>query len=413
MTSDADLIETRYNYQYIHNVIGHFYKDTLDYFADYLYPRFEWKIVSTYEKAVEYMSKQTQYNREPDMPMKPALILNPSGDFGFDEPYGKMMWRFPNLQPGFLKYVFSPIYQDQNVIITVGFSRLKGEMEFMALLASYYEYFDVKMYINLIFGGQDRPIYPQWFNSFIILPPEVYNFRYRNPETGASYKINIADTSDTLVKTTNRVEVVYPCRILPRYKLTSMSDGSEKMGGTEKLPEWKLNFTLEYEVEIPSFIVIQSDYLLENIKYNINYGSCYSSNSTYNSNEIPVNIDSFTNRILYSDNTSYLDIDSTSPVDLSDVELEQEYTDRKQLVFNTRYFHIVTKTEEAATDIISFTLPEQILNHSTLLVNGKYGLLAYGDNYYISNDGWTMYINKKYTFLEKGDILELYVYKIT
>ena len=52
---------TRYHYYYINNVIAHFFKDTLSYFRDYLYPRFKvWSVISTYDKAVELLSKKDQ-----------------------------------------------------------------------------------------------------------------------------------------------------------------------------------------------------------------------------------------------------------------------------------------------------------------------------------------------------------------
>ena len=412
--ADVDKITTRYNYTYIHNVFGHFMSDTLDYFADYLYPRFEMKVISTYDKAVMYLEQGQKLGREQDMPMKPTLILNPSGDFDFDDQGGKQPWRFPNLAPGMIKYLFDPIYQDQNVIITPGFSRIKGEMEFMALLNSFYEYCDVKMLLGLIFAGKDRFIYPQWFNSFIILPPEIYDYHYSNPYTGVSYTIDITGSENRLVKSTNQTEVVYPCRILPRYKLTGMSDGSERFGGTTKLPEWKLNFTLEYEVEIPSFLVLETDYIIKDFKVNIGYGSCYSSNSAYNSDNIPVNISTFTGEEIYYDSTGtvQLDLDSTSAV-VADYESDHvNITNKKEMEFNTRYFHIVTKGEADSETDISFALPEQILpkDKDLLRVQGRFGPLGYGDHFELSSDGWNITIHKEYVDLNKGEILELEVY---
>jgi len=411
--ADADKITTRYNYQYIHNVLGHFMHDTLDYFADYLYPRFDYRIISTYDKAVQYLLNLTQYGRELDMAMKPALISNPSGDFDFDEAGGKQAWRFPNLEPGMVKYLFEPIYQDQNVIISPGFSRIKGDMEFMALLSSFYEYCDVKMLISLIFAGKDRYIYPQWFNSFVILPEEIYNYNYSNPYTGVSYIIDIIGSENRVVKSTNRNEVVFPCKILPRYKLTGMSDGSEKMGGADKLPEWKLNFTIEYEVEIPSFLVLESDYIAKDFKVNIGYGSCYSTNEAYNSDNIPINISAFANEMIYYDSTGNVELNLDLPTAVVG-EYNPDHVDiknKKELEFKIRYFHIVTKNEADATTDISFTLPEQITEPDTLRIQGKYGSIVYGDNYIISPDGWTVTIHKEYVSLDTSDILELFIYR--
>jgi len=415
--SDSEKIETRYNYQFIHNVFGHFMQDTLDYFADYLYPRFEnWKIISTYDKAIQYLNQLSAGDgHETDMPTKPALILNPSGDFDFDEAGGRQPWRNPNIAPGILKYLFEPIYKDQNIIITPGFSRIKGELEFMAILSSFYEYCDFKILLGLIFGGKDKFIYPQWFNSFIILPQEIYDYTYTNQYTGVSYKINISEIESRLIKTTNRNEVVFPCRILPRYRLTGISDGSEKYGGTEKLPEWKLNFTLEYEVEIPSFIVLESDYIVKDFKINMSYGSCYSSNSDYNSEDIPTNIFSFNGELTYYDPDSTseieIDLDSTSSVLIDyDGPDHTNITNKKELIFKTRYFHIVTKSEEDSETTIEFQMPEYITDKNLLVVQGKFGRLNYGDHFILSSDGWTITIYKRYVDLQREEILELFVY---
>lgn len=404
---DDSLSETRYNYYYIHTVFGHFVKDTLDYFTDYLYPRFQWKVVGTYNKAVEYLNKQIKYERETDQPMLPALILDPTGDFELDEKYGKMLYRFPNLAPGFAKYIYSPIYQDRNVLITVAFGRIIGDFNFTALLSSFYEYTDMRIYLNMIFGGKERYIYPKWFNSFIILPPEIYNYEYINEETGEKYKINLKEAHNQLVKTTNTDELVYPCRILPKYKLTGISDASTKFGGVSDLPNWKLNFTVSFEIEMPTYIILESNYLVEKIVTNIGYESCYSSNSTFNENitteRIPVNVDSFETNISHG-------LDSTSNTQIIFSE-ESIVNNKKSKVFKTRYYHIVTQEEADSTTIIAINIPEIINDKNLLILNGMHGNLLYDDHYIINNEGTMIIIDKNNVTLQPGNILEIYIYE--
>lgn len=402
--ADQDKIETRYNYFWIHQVFGHFVQDTMEYFKSYLYPRFgEWAIIGTFDKAVEFINKKNQHGRETDMPLKPALILDPSGDLNLDETYGKQPWRFPNLAPGFVKYVFEPIYQDQNVLITVAFSRFVGEFNFTALLSSFYEYTDMRVFLNLIFGGTDRIIYPRWFNSFIILPSEIFNYRYENEYTGMSYKINIEESSSRLIETTNTNEVVFPCSILPRYKMTSVSDASTRLGGVENLPDWKLNFTLSYEVELPTFIVLETDYLVEKFTINMMYESCYTSNKVYDTSEIvPANIESFNGNLDFG-------LDSTSNSIVTYPE-ESVIDNIKSRLVKTRYYHIVTQEEVDSTTYVDITIPEEVNDINLLRMNGKYGNLVYGDNYIILN-GTIIRINKEHVNLELHDILEIFIYE--
>lgn len=402
--ADQDKIETRYNYFWIHQVFGHFVKDTMDYFKSYLYPRFEdWAVIGTYDKAVEYLNKQIQHARETDQPLRPALILDPSGDFSFDDTYGKQPWRYPNLNPGFIKYVFHPIYQDQNVLITTGFSRLVGEFNFTALMSSFYEYTDMRVFLNLIFGGLDRWIFPRWFNSFIILPTEIYNYRYSNSVTGQTYTLDIENAANELVKTTNTNEVVFPCTIKPRYKLTSITDASTRLGGTENLPDWKLNFTLSYEVELPTFIVLETDYLVEKFSINIMYDSCYTVNKSYDTADvIPATIDSFETNVNFG-----LDETSNSVFTYPGEVNIDNFTSR---IFKTRYYHIITQEEADSTTYIDIGISEVITDNNLLKLNGKYGNLVYGDHYTIIDNGNTIRIDKSHITLELHDILEIFIY---
>lgn len=405
--ADKDKISTRYHYQFIHNVYGHFFHDTLKYFSDYLYPRFEHTVVGTYDKAVEYITKTAGEGREMDKPNLPALILNPSGEYNISDDGGKQLWRFPNLAPGMLKRIFEPIYQDVNVLVNVGFTRVKGEIELLVLLPSFYEYCDVKMFILQIFGGTDRIIYPRWFNSFIILSDELYNYEYTDPDTGKSYKLkwDEAGVTSQLIRTTAQTEYVFPCRIKPLYKLTGVSDGSTRYGGADKLADWRLSLTIEYQVEMPSFIVLESDYLAENINLEIRYGSCYSENSAYNTDDIPVNRE-------YIKSHWDLGLDSTSFVQtVLTLPEEATITESKGSVFKTRYFHEITQAQADSTSDYNITMPEPMTDPDLLMLNSVGGVLSYGDHYTISTNGNTLTIRAEYTNFSAGDILELYVYE--
>ncbi len=168
----------KYHYTFIHNVFGNFAKNTLDYFTNQFYTRFKYRVVSTYDKGVEYLNRQAELNREMDMPLLPAIILNPSGDFNLADANtgARQLWRFPNLENGVLFRMYDSIYQDKNIQIVTGFSRFKGELELIILLNSFYEYCDIKVLLIQIFGGVgDRYIYPIVFDSFIILESNLYN----------------------------------------------------------------------------------------------------------------------------------------------------------------------------------------------------------------------------------------------
>lgn len=385
----------RYMYFFIHNVFANFFKDSLDYFAGHLYPRFEHRIVATYDKAVEYLTKKDQYGREVDKPQLPALILNPSGDFELADAIagGKQFWRFPNLDPGLSNRLFIPVYDDNNVMVTVGFIRIQGDIELLMLLNSFYEYCDLRMMFIQIFAGFERWIYPQYFTSFIILPEELINYEYSNPYTGLKYTLDWRANGayDQLVRTTAKNELVLPCSIKPIYKLTSFSDASQRYGGTDKLADWRLGAIVHYEIEIPAWLLLIQDYVPGTLSMQIKAGSAYSAyDFTVPTYQWGVTLSDF-------DGTTYVSCGTDS---------KDEYQ------FNTRYYHIVSQTDIDSTGDLYISIPEQIVDKKLLIVNSKYGNLKYGDHYLLSDDGWTLIIKKDYVDLEVDMIIELYIYEV-
>lgn len=400
--------KNKYLYRFIHNVYASFFADMLDYFTEHLYPRFQYAVMGTYDKAVEYITKKIEQDgREVDMPNRTAIIMNPLGEFMPAEGNagGKQLWRYPNLAGGYTRRLFNPIYQDAHVRVFPGFMRMKGEVELIMLCDSFYEYCDLRMLMFNIFGGTERIIEPQFFNSFIILPPELVNYTYNNEYTGLTYKLDWASAGaeNILVETTAKDEIAVPVRIKPQLTLNSISDASNRYGGTDSLADWRLSATINYEAELPSWLILESDWLAENINLEIRYGSGY---SKYDSTNVPVN------RQLFKYSWNW-DVDSTSHTEnitLVDTT-ECGFTELADYVLNTRYYYVVTQANVDSTTDLFITIPEQITNDKQLIVNSKYGEMSYGDHYRIINNGNTLQIRKQYVNLTVGMIIELYVYK--
>ena len=356
--------QLRERYHFIHNVFANYYKDVLDWFSLTLYPRFQYRVIGTYDKAVEYIQKQCQYERETDMPMFPALILNPNGDF---EPAdanagGAQYWRYPNLSPTLIKRLFKPVYQDDRVLMNVAFIRIKGEIELIMLLNSFYEYCDIRMLMINMFGGMNRIIYPRFFSSFIVLPDSFLTYDYENEYTGQTYNLDwdSAGAYDLLVKSTARDEVVLPVNIKPQMSLQSLTDASNRYGGADNIAEWKLGATINYEIEIPNYMIIESDYLAEKIDFEFRYGSAF---SLYNDFQPP------DNRTLSNFSWSWGLTPETNNPDKKDIPWSADdataetYTFIGDFVYDKRYFHEVTQSELDALDgtaYLRISLPEQI-----------------------------------------------------
>ncbi len=395
----------RYHYEFINNTFGSFIENTLDYFGDYLYPRFKFQCVANYDKAVEYITKSEQYNREIDQPNLPALFLNPSGDFGLDDANStaRQLWRFPNLAPGFSNLLYEPIYQDSNMSLNVSMTRLKGEFELLMLLNSFYEYFDVKLLLTQIFGGEGRPIYPRFFNSFIIIPDELYNYEYYNDITGERHGFDwdSINVRDQLVKTTNRNEHVFDGLLKPRYILNGLSDNSSKYGGVDSLADWRLTAQIGYELEIPSYFIMKTDWVAENIHLDIRFGSTYTKNPAYG-------FPPFYRDQLDVSWQSGLENQTNSNFNLPDV---REIELRQSLEFKTRYYHQLTQSDIDSTSSVKITIPEEISSYNVIYVNAKYGELVPSNHYTL--DGTTIIEITVETIgaLSVDDLIEIYIYK--
>jgi hypothetical protein len=396
-------------YLFIHNVYANFFKDSLDYFSLHLNPRFQHRVVGTYDKAVEYITKVCQYDRETDKPQLPALILNPSGDFDLADANagGRQLWRFPNLAPGMIKRIFDPVYQDANTEVNVGFIRMQGDIELIMLLNSFYEYCDMKMLFLQIFGGYERWIYPQFFTTFIIIPEEFVNYEYTNPYTGFHYKLDweSAGAYDKLVRTIAKNELVLPCNIKPIYKLTGFSDASTRYGGADNLADWRLSATVHYELEIPAYLVLKSDYLAANVDITITAGSIYSPYNNYEPPEFRIMKEVHKDWGLDETSNSTLIVDGTC-TETTDAE-ELEY------IFTGSWLYTIDQTSADSTTNVVIELPAKNTDSNELIVSSTYGEMTYKDHYYLDGGGNFLVIRRDTVDIQPGMIIQMYFYKRT
>lgn len=399
----------RENYFFIHNSFAHFYSGVLGYFADYLYPRFEHRVVGTYDKAVEYIKKTVENSGEVNMPNLPAIILNPSGDFEMAEANagGHQMWRFPNLGNGAVKFarIFDPIYKDENLLLSPVFCRVAGELEIIMLLNSFYEYCDLKMFMYQIFGGLNRPIFPKDYTSFIIIPDEFLTHTYENIVTGESYQPNweSCGSYQTLVRTTNRNEVVVPFLHHGALTLTNLSDGSTRYGGADKLADWRLTASIRYEIELPWYLVLQSDYLYTNINLNI------IANNSYITPKSISEFDSFENTKFSHE--SYLDPQTHNPSYV--LPTENDIIRRQKLTKVDSYYYEV-KVEDQLLDRIVIEISEHMDENNVIFIHTKYGELNPLLHYWVVEQTTELVrfeiINNGEYFVE-NDVIEVYVYE--
>jgi len=272
--------ETTVGYHhYCNNCMGMFFRGILNYFADELYP-FNYKVIATYNKAVEFFNKKIETGQEIDTQILPAITLDPSGEFLPEERGGKFLWQYPNLYPAFGAKLFDSIYKDNDMIVTPVFTRFSGNMEMICWLNSVYEYIDFRTLMIMWSGGINRIIRPKGLWSYIVLPDEILNYEYNKILVDGSEEILKIDwrTTDavvTLIKNMNQERIVYPVLLTPFLQIENISDASQKHPGTD-LAAYKLSITFKYEIDLPTFIFIKNVTQIQTIKVSVEMGPFHS-----------------------------------------------------------------------------------------------------------------------------------------
>jgi hypothetical protein len=247
------------HHYFINNVMSRMVRGIAEYFGNEFFDRSQEIVISTYEKAVQHFAQRLKEGGgEKHAPRYPFVVFDPGMDFEPDPQAGRFFHGYPNFQGAFAVRLIKPyIYEDDNMVIAPVLNRYKGRFELIVWCSSVYELMDFRMLAIQMFGGHERIIYPRNILGQIIIPDEILGFEYNNPYTQTTYNIDWdANKSEVnLIKNINQNKMIYPFDFRPWIKMTDISDGSEKYGGSgDELSEYRLNINLEWECSLPTHI---------------------------------------------------------------------------------------------------------------------------------------------------------------
>lgn len=260
---------------FVHNCFSSLFHGMLNWITDEFYPRFKYKIVTTYDKAVEFfMQKQRVVDGQVQTNVVPCVTLDPILDFSNEERAGRFLWMFEHLDGKTGANLFSSInLRDQGVSIVPIFTRYQGTVELTFWFSSVYELIDFRVKLIQYCGGFGRWIRPKFFWTHLILPKQLVEFE------GPDGKLDWSHTNRQVIilETTNTKEYAYPFLLNAIWKLDSFNDGSTKMGG-DQLSEWKLTASFTWEAMIPTFMrVLNYDFAEISINTGMSTGQTYTS----------------------------------------------------------------------------------------------------------------------------------------
>ena len=263
--TNIDKGETFHHY-YINNAYASFFRSIADYFRSDWFDRSSDTIISTYTKAVRHWMNIKKNAGEDYSPNYPFLSMDIGTDLEPDPQAGRFFHQYPAWRKRWAtdlygNYYEPVIYKDDQVLISPIWNRYKGTIELTIWCSSIYEYFDVRQLVFQKWSGLDRIIMPVVVDGCIVLPDELVDWEYTNEYLPVNYPIrweeNKAETK--LIKNMNRNKVVYPFSVKPQLRLSSVTSGADKYGGSgDDVAEHRLVIEMIWESYLPTHVGVHS-----------------------------------------------------------------------------------------------------------------------------------------------------------
>jgi hypothetical protein len=391
---------------YLNNTMSSYIQGLTDFLTTEYFGRTKEVVISTYEKAIEHYKNRQQNAGEKHKPKFPFLSIDPSLDFEPDDTVGRFLYNYPSFDLVNAANMYNPrIYDEGGVYIAPVLNRYRGNISITGWFSSVYELIDMRFQTIQFFGGYNRPIVPSEISAYFVLPDEYLLYNYDNIYTGESYPLNWKNTSAEyrLVKNINQNKMCWPYKVTPYIKLTGISDGSERYGGSgDILSDYRLTIDLEWDCAIPTHFILVSTVLPEPCHYfqldvNLGYHYVRASKDATTRFTAPMEVMS----------TILDNQDSTSLYRIEMIHSGESYN----------YFLTdddILKITDKSTDPIIITIPNgNITDCSLLRIYGKYGMLNRDFNWKLNSKDTVYVLPFSLNGLVSGDILSLEIYNQT
>lgn len=385
---------------FVNDCLGSFFRGTLNWFADMMYPRINYRVIGTYDKSVEYFTKKKRHGHEIDKNILPSLTLDPAYEFQPEERGGKFLWQYPYLSPGLGRKLFNsvkPLAEDQSIDFTPVFTRYEGAFDLIFWLHSVYELFDFRVFLIQFCGGYNRYLKPTTFDANILVPEQLVDYTYTDNDGNEKHiDWSNTDLEVKMIDNTGKPQYTLPVLLNPIIRLTTLSDSSEKYGG-DSIAEYKLTATFEYEIELPTYFVLTP--WVRNITFdtNVSAGSSYSRYGL-----IPK----------YNPKTGeYEQGDTLPPYHRATADSEKE--DKLDIKdFTRKFVHQFTEEEEDNyTDGQWLSIPNPLPSDSTwenITIISYHGIMSFGEDWKLSEDETELLLNIEPL---EGEIVEVFLYE--
>lgn len=245
---------------FVHQIVGNTYRLFLKYMADTVYGNFKTKAMATYNKAV-YALLNDKVSRNTKLP---AISLDPTFPLTFEEKTGNQLWRTP-IESSLSKYLFDPIYQDDSVRITPGFTRYVSQVNVYMWFDSIYQMIDAQLRFLQVFHGIERFSKPYGMDVLCPLPDKIYTAK-KDDGSGNVVDINWNHATPVLLDTIDKEIPMFKMYMSPLVKLTSISsiETRDKDSG-EDIATCAMEYGFTMEFEVPTFFILETDWQIQKL----------------------------------------------------------------------------------------------------------------------------------------------------
>jgi len=260
-----------------HQSFGPFISCLKDYFNDVVHP-FEYIVVGTYQKAIQLIEQHknidtlTKHGTSAPVLVFTPQLTEPVTPLDFD-------WKYSNLSPFMAKYNQKPIFEYEDNIFSIVTRRMSGTVDFKIFTASMMEMHDIYLDVLDAFRGLNRITIMSLVKQYLVISDTIRLYE----DDHERLAINWEDTTmkDIYFPGINKDKFYIPMKTIPFMTLQSVSDSSAFFGG-DGLPEYSLQGSLTYELEVPVLIVLETQIALNGIDVDI--GTTYAPDVTDEAN---------------------------------------------------------------------------------------------------------------------------------
>lgn len=256
--------DDKYYCFYINHCMMDVFSGIMSWFNTSYYNAFKHKILGGYDKAIREIKNHYNNNEQGQTVALPAISLNPFGDISVDPKFAHL-WRVPSIGTNLHRLYLDPIYEDEDFGFTVVANRFIGNFEVIIYCESAYEYLDFFTQTLMWFhGGFNRRVRPGLITTNCIIPDEVVTQSYGD----GPYDWSKAGVTKHFIKSMNEDYYLYPMTLGPQIWLTSVTNAST-VYGEDDLSSYKLQLSIEYDVDLPTHIIVKTTKHIEHLNMHI------------------------------------------------------------------------------------------------------------------------------------------------